>query len=105
MMEKSEKKLLGAITGDVIGSVYEFHNERSTGITLFQPKTTFTDDSVLTVATMDVLLRGGDYTNVPKSPEATFRLYHLLHQAPLLFFICAGPHLLNRMIAIRRFFS
>jgi ADP-ribosylglycohydrolase len=64
-MEKSEKKtalLLGAITGDVIGSVYEFHNERSTDITLLQPKTTFSDDSVLTVATMDVLLHGGDYT-------------------------------------------
>jgi ADP-ribosylglycohydrolase len=59
--------ILGAIAGDVIGSVYEFHNERRTDIDLFGPKTTFTDDSVLTVATMDVLLNGGDYTKTYQS--------------------------------------
>jgi len=53
--------ILGAITGDIIGSVYEFHNVRRTDIELFTPKTTFTDDSVLTLATMDALLNNKNY--------------------------------------------
>ena len=56
--------ILGAITGDVIGSVYEFDNVKSTDFPLFGEKTDFTDDSVLTLATMDLLLNGGDYATV-----------------------------------------
>jgi len=63
--------ILGAITGDIIGSVYEFHNVKRTDFDLFTPKTTFTDDSVLTVATMEALLSGestaGDYTRLYQS--------------------------------------
>jgi ADP-ribosylglycohydrolase len=59
--------ILGAISGDVIGSVYEFHNVKSKDFELFCPKTTFTDDSILTVATMDVLVNSGDYTKVYQS--------------------------------------
>lgn len=53
--------ILGAIAGDVIGSVFEFDNVKTKNFPLFSPKTTFTDDSVLTLATMDLLLNGGDY--------------------------------------------
>jgi ADP-ribosylglycohydrolase len=53
--------MLGAIAGDIIGSPYERHNTRRTDFPLFVPESTFTDDSVLTVATMEVLLTGGDY--------------------------------------------
>jgi ADP-ribosylglycohydrolase len=63
--------ILGAITGDIIGSVYEFHNVKRTDFDLFTPKTTFTDDSVLTVATMKTLLSGettsADYTRLYQS--------------------------------------
>ena len=54
--------MLGAITGDVIGSVYEHNNYRGTDFPLFGPYSTFTDDSVLTAATAEVLLKKGDYT-------------------------------------------
>jgi len=37
--------ILGAIAGDIIGSVYEFHNVKRTDFDLFTPKTTFTGDS------------------------------------------------------------
>ena len=50
--------ILGAIAGDIIGSVYEFHNVKRTDFDLFTPRTKFTDDSVLTVATMEALLSG-----------------------------------------------
>jgi ADP-ribosylglycohydrolase len=59
--------ILGAIAGDVIGSVYEFHNVKTKNFDLFGPKTKFTDDSVLTVATMDVLVNGGDYVKTYQS--------------------------------------
>jgi ADP-ribosylglycohydrolase len=63
--------ILGAITGDITGSVYEFHNVKRTDFELFTSKTTFTDDSILTVATMEALLSGGstagDYTRLYQS--------------------------------------
>lgn len=58
--------MLGAIAGDVIGSVYEFDNIKSTEFPLFREDTTFTDDTVLTVAVADVILNGGDYVPVFK---------------------------------------
>ncbi|MBE9099553.1 ADP-ribosylglycohydrolase family protein [Vacuolonema iberomarrocanum] len=53
--------MLGAIAGDVIGSVYEFDNQRTKDFPLFREDTTFTDDTILSVAVADVLLHGGDY--------------------------------------------
>ncbi|ADJ26205.1 ADP-ribosylation/Crystallin J1 [Dehalogenimonas lykanthroporepellens BL-DC-9] len=54
--------MLGAITGDIVGSIYEFDNNRQTSFPLFTPESDFTDDTVLTVATAECLLSGGDYT-------------------------------------------
>lgn len=53
--------LLGAIAGDVCGSAYEFNNLRSMQVNLFHPESTFTDDTVLTVAVADALLHGKDF--------------------------------------------
>ena len=44
------KGIIGAIAGDVIGSAYEFNPTRDYDFELFTPKSTFTDDTVLTVA-------------------------------------------------------
>lgn len=54
--------MLGAIIGDVIGSIYEKAALKSTEFELFTPESHFTDDTVLTVAVMDCLLNGKDYT-------------------------------------------
>ena len=53
--------MLGAIAGDIIGSVYERRPTKRPDFELFGPGSVFTDDSVLTVATAEVLLEGGDY--------------------------------------------
>lgn len=53
--------MIGAIIGDIVGSTFEFNNHRDKDFTLFQAKSDFTDDSVLTFATTKVLLDGGDY--------------------------------------------
>jgi ADP-ribosylglycohydrolase len=53
--------MIGAIAGDIIGSPYEWDNVKRTDFELFTPLTTFTDDTVLTVATANSLLTGISY--------------------------------------------
>jgi ADP-ribosylglycohydrolase len=55
--------MIGAIAGDMIGSVYEAHNITIPDFPLFDPHCRFTDDTVLTVAVADCLLRGKDYAD------------------------------------------
>lgn len=51
--------MLGAIAGDVIGSVYEFQNVKHPDFQpLVHPDSRFTDDTVLTCAVADWVLRG-----------------------------------------------
>jgi ADP-ribosylglycohydrolase len=59
--------MIGAIAGDIIGSVYEnFHTKRK-DFSLFPPFSRFTDDTVLTVAVADAILSGRDYGCTIKS--------------------------------------
>ena len=51
---------VGAITGDIVGSIYEFDNIKTKTCPLFGDLNEFTDDSVMTVATMQALLDGGN---------------------------------------------
>lgn len=60
-LSSSPRLILGAVTGDIIGSVFEWNNVKTTDFQLFNPRTDFTDDSVLTIATMDSILSGMDY--------------------------------------------
>jgi ADP-ribosylglycohydrolase len=59
--------MLGAIVGDVVGSVYEWNNVRSKTFPLFGHDSIFTDDSVLTVALAEAILDGADYAFVMRS--------------------------------------
>lgn len=53
--------MLGAIIGDIIGSVYESGWMKSTDFPLFSSRSTYTDDTVLTVAVAECILNGKDY--------------------------------------------
>lgn len=53
--------MLGAIAGDVIGSVFEHHPHKSTDFQLLSPACRVTDDSVLTIATARAILAGTAY--------------------------------------------
>lgn len=53
--------MLGAIAGDIIGSVFEHRPIKSTGFDLFDARSRITDDTVLTVATAHAILYGEDY--------------------------------------------
>jgi len=55
--------MLGAIAGDVIGSVHEHARTKTKTFPLLTPQSRFTDDTVLTVAVADCLLHGRDYVD------------------------------------------
>lgn len=57
------KGIIGAIAGDVIGSAYEFNPTRDYNFELFTPKSTFTDDTVLTMANALWLLEDEQHTH------------------------------------------
>lgn len=48
--------MLGAIIGDVVGSVYEWNNIKTKDFELFKPNCFFTDDTVMTVAVAKAIL-------------------------------------------------
>jgi len=50
--------MLGVIAGDVIGSRFEWAPIKNTDFELFHPLSSFTDDTVLTIATASAILRG-----------------------------------------------
>lgn len=53
--------MIGAICGDFIGSIFEFNNIKTKQFDLFSNASRFTDDTVMTIATMDALLNGSDF--------------------------------------------
>ncbi len=62
--------MIGAIAGDIIGSVYEWNNIKTKAFHLFAHNAHFTDDTVLTVAPADSILTGTPYA------ENLRRFYH-----------------------------
>ncbi|MCE5186016.1 MAG: ADP-ribosylglycohydrolase family protein [Planctomycetaceae bacterium] len=55
--------MLGAIIGDIVGSVFEWERIKHTDFPLFCERSAFTDDTVMTMATAQTLLDGaqGDH--------------------------------------------
>ena len=53
--------MMGAIAGDIIGSVHEGAGTKTKDFPLFVPDSRFTDDTVLTVAVAEKMTSGGDY--------------------------------------------
>jgi len=58
--------MLGAITGDVIGSVYEWDNIKTTSFNLYNNKSYFTDDTVMSIAVADAIMSGGSFAQSMK---------------------------------------
>jgi len=56
--------MIGAIAGDIIGSVHEANPIKTTDFPLFTEHSGFTDDTVLTIATAYALMNGLDYATV-----------------------------------------
>ncbi len=54
--------MLGAIIGDIVGSIYEFDNIKTKDFPLFAEGSQFTDDTLCTVAIADAILNNKDAT-------------------------------------------
>ncbi len=59
--------MIGAIAGDIIGSVYERNNIKSKAFELFTSSSFFTDDTVLSIAIAEAILRGSDAAQTLRS--------------------------------------
>jgi len=64
--------MLGAIVGDIVGSIYEIKNHKSKEFPLFKDESYFTDDSVLTCATALAILDGGSYADLYRKIGLSF---------------------------------
>ncbi len=53
--------MIGAIAGDIIGSIYEHHPIKTKNFPLFDDQCRFTDDTVLTAAIADAILSNRSY--------------------------------------------
>jgi ADP-ribosylglycohydrolase len=53
--------VIGAISGDVVGSVHEGTPPKAKDFPLFVPDSTFTDDTVLTVAVAHAIREGVEF--------------------------------------------
>lgn len=67
--------MIGAIIGDIVGSIYEWNNIKTKEFPLFKPNCFFTDDSVLTIAVADAIEKGGTKEDFIQSIKTFGRKY------------------------------
>jgi ADP-ribosylglycohydrolase len=67
--------MIGAVIGDVIGSVFEWHNVKTTDFELFSRESRFTDDTVMTIAVADALMSKEHYRNPIRDELESRRTY------------------------------
>lgn len=67
--------MLGAIIGDIVGSVYEWNNIKTKKFPLFRDDCFFTDDSVMTVAVAEGIMNGGSDDDFIDAMKKYGRMY------------------------------
>jgi ADP-ribosylglycohydrolase len=74
--------MLGAIVGDIVGSIYEWKNIKTKDFPLFGERVCFTDDTVMTVAVADALMNGGRADDFIDSMKKLGRLHDWVGYGP-----------------------
>ena len=67
--------MLGAIVGDIVGSVYEWNNIKTKDFPLFREDCFFTDDTVMTCAVAEAIMNGGQKDNFIDAMKKYGRMY------------------------------
>ena len=67
--------MLGAIVGDIVGSVYEWHNIKTKEFSLFRDDCFFTDDTVMTCAVAEAVMNGGERDDFIDAMKKYGRMY------------------------------
>lgn len=63
--------MIGAIIGDIAGSAYEFHSIKTMDFPLFAPGSSYTDDSLMSIAVASALMQTGESHDGFKSHAVT----------------------------------
>ena len=67
--------MIGAIIGDIVGSVYEWNNIKTKEFPLFREGCHFTDDTVMTIAVAEALMNGGERDHFIDAMKKYGRMY------------------------------
>lgn len=67
--------MLGAIIGDIVGSVYEWDNIKTKDFPLFTDECFFTDDTIMTIACAEALMNGATRDHFIDAYKKWGRLY------------------------------
>ena len=67
--------MLGAIVGDIVGSVYEWNNIKTKNFPLFREDCFFTDDTVMTCAVAEAIMNGGQKDDFIDAMKKYGRMY------------------------------
>lgn len=67
--------MLGSIVGDIVGSVYEWHNIKTKEFPLFRDDCFFTDDTVMTCAVAEAVMNGGTKDDFIDAMKKYGRMY------------------------------
>ena len=67
--------MLGAIVGDVVGSVYEWNNIKTKDFPFFREDCFFTDDTVMTCAVAEAIMNGGQKDDFIDAMKKYGRMY------------------------------
>ena len=72
VLQKKLDIMLGALAGDIIGSIHEKAATKTKAFMLFESNSVFTDDTVLSVAIAEAILRGLRYEDTVRSYARQF---------------------------------
>ena len=94
--------MIGAILGDIVGSIYEFDNIKTKEFELFDKECFFTDDSVMTIAIAEALMQ---YENIDENNIEKFKekLVDVMHEIGIEHPDCGyGGHFLMWILLNKR---
>lgn len=94
--------MIGAILGDIVGSIYEFDNIKTKDFELFDKECFFTDDSVMTIAIAEALMQyeSIDENNIDEFKE---KLIDVMHEIGIKYPDCGyGGHFLVWILRNKR---
>jgi len=94
--------MIGAILGDIVGSIYEFDNIKTKDFELFDKECFFTDDSVMTISIAEALMQ---YENIDENNIDEFKekLIDVMHEIGIKYPDCGyGGHFLVWILRNKR---
>ena len=94
--------MIGAILGDIVGSIYEFDNIKTKDFEFFDKECFFTDDSVMTIAIAEALMQyeSIDENNIDEFKE---KLIDVMHEIGIKYPDCGyGGHFLMWILLAKR---